>query len=225
MKVKNWKKHQHYNKPKPPWIKLHRDILNDYDFQKLKPSEKWTVIGLWLIAAETDNEIPDDPQWLKNRLGLTMDIDLDTLYSTGFFLEIDTEPIDALDQAAIDALALEEKRREEERRIAHDQFEKWWEAYQKKTGRARAEAKWMKLEPDQRLACNAVVDLYVKSTPEIQFRKDPTTYLNGNHWEDDVSGVQASISGPTVTCSDCKETKPFLRGVTICTCGGSLNAG
>jgi len=225
MKVKNWKQHQHYNKPKPPWIKVYRDILNDYDFQKLKPADKWIVIGLWLIAAETDNDIPDDQQWLKNRLGLSKEIDLETLYSTGFFLELDGDSRESLDPGSIEALALEEERREEERRIVRNQFEHWWGAYQKKTGRARAEAKWMKLDADERQACIAAVDLYVKSTPEIQFRKDPTTYLNGNHWEDDLAGVQASISGPIVICSDCKETKPFLRGVTNCTCGGKLNAG
>jgi hypothetical protein len=34
--------------------------------------------------------------------------------------------------------------------------------------------------------CLRVVNDYVKSTPDKQFRKDPTTYLNGKHWKDEI---------------------------------------
>jgi len=65
IKVVNWEKHQHYKKPKPIWIKVYRDLLTDYEFASLDPVEKWTLIGIWLLAAETGNKIPNDVKWLQ----------------------------------------------------------------------------------------------------------------------------------------------------------------
>jgi len=49
---KNWKKFQHYNKRNPPWIKLHKGLLDDYDFQCLQDASKALAISLWLLASE-----------------------------------------------------------------------------------------------------------------------------------------------------------------------------
>jgi hypothetical protein len=32
LQVKNWRSFQHYGKRNPPWIKLHRALLDDYAF-------------------------------------------------------------------------------------------------------------------------------------------------------------------------------------------------
>ena len=32
--------------------------------------------------------------------------------------------------------------------------------------------------------CNSAID-YVKSTPEIKYRKNPLTWLNGEYWRDE----------------------------------------
>lgn len=84
IRIKNWERHQHYKRPKPAWIKVYRDLLNDYDFGRLDPTNKWILIGLWLLAAETDNNIPQDKTWLKNRLQLPTQPDLDALQTLGF---------------------------------------------------------------------------------------------------------------------------------------------
>jgi DNA replication protein DnaD len=49
---KNWKTHQHYNKRNPPWIKLHKNLLDDFDFQSLHDASKVLAMSLWLIASE-----------------------------------------------------------------------------------------------------------------------------------------------------------------------------
>ena len=64
--VVNWERHQHYKadngkKPKkPPWIKLYRDLLGDYAFQCLPEKDRFVLVGFYLLAAETNNEIPED---------------------------------------------------------------------------------------------------------------------------------------------------------------------
>jgi hypothetical protein len=65
-------------------------------------------------------------------------------------------------------------------------FDSWWNLYNKKTGKEKAQAKWLKLSIEEINKCLDVVSDYVKSTPDKQFRKDPTTYLNGKHWNDEI---------------------------------------
>lgn len=57
-KIKDWKKHQHYAHRNPPWIKLHKSLLNDPEWFSLDPEAAKVLIMLWLIASETDGELP-----------------------------------------------------------------------------------------------------------------------------------------------------------------------
>lgn len=66
--VANWSKFQHYKKPQPRWVKLYRDLIGHYEIMRLTPSERWVLIGLWCLAAETDNRIPPDLEYLTHRL-------------------------------------------------------------------------------------------------------------------------------------------------------------
>lgn len=52
IKPKGWEHFQHYKKRRPPWIKLYRNILDDYDFQCLQLASKALAPCLWLIASE-----------------------------------------------------------------------------------------------------------------------------------------------------------------------------
>ena len=65
-------------------------------------------------------------------------------------------------------------------------FEEWWNAYNKKRGRKKAEAKWNKLSNSDKEACMKATPAYVASTPDVTYRKDPLTYLNGECWNDEI---------------------------------------
>lgn len=54
---KNWQKFQHYNNRKPPWIKLHRDLLDDYEFSCLPVASRALAPLLWLLASEYENGV------------------------------------------------------------------------------------------------------------------------------------------------------------------------
>jgi hypothetical protein len=70
--------------------------------------------------------------------------------------------------------------------IVDSGFDQFWEAYGKKVGKATCEKKWARLTDKERTVCMSAVPKYVSSTPDIQFRKHPATYLNGRHWDDDI---------------------------------------
>jgi hypothetical protein len=79
-----------------------------------------------------------------------------------------------------------ELEREEERERYIKWFDAFWELYDKKEGKKKSLAKWMKLTEKEIEQILQHVPKYVKSTPDVQFRKDPLTYLNGNNWEDEI---------------------------------------
>lgn len=82
--MKNLEKWQHYKDRTPPWIKLHRDILNDYEFTTLEDHQKAHLMLIWVVASQMDNKIPNDPAWLARKIGATTDVDTSVLIQKDF---------------------------------------------------------------------------------------------------------------------------------------------
>ena len=68
-------------------------------------------------------------------------------------------------------------------------FEKFWNAYGKKVDRVKCEKAWNKLTKDEIEKINTTVEAYVKSKPDVQYRKNPLTYLNGKCFNDELPGL------------------------------------
>ena len=84
LKVKNWEQYQHYTKRNPPWVKLYHAILDDYDYGCLHDDSKLLLISLFLLASRTQNKIPNDEDWIKNKAMLEIKVDLNPLIDSGF---------------------------------------------------------------------------------------------------------------------------------------------
>jgi len=65
-------------------------------------------------------------------------------------------------------------------------FNRFWDLYSKKVGRKDCLNKFMKLSINDMEKIIQSVPKYVLSTPDEKFRKNPETYLNGRHWEDEI---------------------------------------
>lgn len=119
--IANWERLQHYKGPKaqtPAWIKLYRELLSDYEFNQLPELEQGRLIKLWLLAAATHNRIPDDREWVADRIGAA-DIDLQLLLEHGFLEphpDSRPQPVTALERFCDTGLEPAEQRREEQRR-------------------------------------------------------------------------------------------------------------
>ncbi len=87
LSVKNFDRFQHYRDRRPPWIKLYVELLNDYEFTALSDVMRYHVMGLWIIASQTDNKIPYDAKWIARELHATSKINLDTLIEAGWLEE------------------------------------------------------------------------------------------------------------------------------------------
>lgn len=135
--VKNWKQFQHYTDRSPPWIKLHRSVLDDYEFSCLQDASKAHLLLIWVFASQNDGRIPEDANFLQRKLGLNSKPDLNTLIEHGFLI-VEQDACSTLAegyQSDSNLLPREEERREETDALAFDAF---WQAYPKKVAKLDA---------------------------------------------------------------------------------------
>lgn len=87
---KGWDSFQHYKDRKPAWIKLHRDLLDNFEFHCLPIASKALAPCLWLLASEYEGgNIPADWRLIAFRLRMTakeVEDAVTPLISSGFFI-------------------------------------------------------------------------------------------------------------------------------------------
>jgi uncharacterized protein YdaU (DUF1376 family) len=71
-------------------------------------------------------------------------------------------------------------------------FEEFWDLYDYKKSRDKAEKAWKSLNKEEKALALQHAPLYVNSTPDKQFRKHPTTYLNNKNFNDEI--IEPTIS-------------------------------
>ena len=79
LRIANWAKFQHYRDRRPPWIKLHVEVLDEYDgagevkkFRGLPDTAKLTFFVLLPLASRYDAGIvpTDAPDWIAAQTGI-----------------------------------------------------------------------------------------------------------------------------------------------------------
>ena len=78
------------------------------------------------------------------------------------------------------------KKLEEEKEVINDRFAEFWDLYGKKTDSSKCKAKFSKLTSTEIVLIFTNLPLYIKSTPDKQYRKNPITWLNGKCWNDEI---------------------------------------
>ena len=85
--LRNWSTFQHYRDRRPPWIKLHVQMLDNGDLAALPPATQLVAYKLLMVAARTDNQIPESSRILAGWLQLptkTVTTSLKHLEKIGF---------------------------------------------------------------------------------------------------------------------------------------------
>jgi len=89
-----------------------------------------------------------------------------------------------------------------------DDFQKFWDRYDKKTDSHKCKLKWKKLSAKEKEMIFKTLPLYISSTPDKTFRKNPLTYLNSRTWEDEItqpgnfSGQPSTSEAPPASITD-----------------------
>ena len=73
-------------------------------------------------------------------------------------------------------------------------FQEFWDLYDNKKGRSKAEIAWKRhVKKNLVKIILAHVKNYVKATPDKQYRKHASTYLNGHSWNDEITQQEEKI--------------------------------
>ena len=117
LRIRNWDKWQSYrnDRKQPPWIKLHRRLLQDWDFISLTCAQRGQLMTLWMLAADRDGEIPADPLVIQKLCHIDDEIDLQVFIDHGF-IEDGCQSDAKLASTRRQSDAPEEKRREKIRK-------------------------------------------------------------------------------------------------------------
>ena len=77
-------------------------------------------------------------------------------------------------------------------KILDEQFEEFWDLYDYKKSKDKAEKAWKTLNKEEKALALQHAPVYAQSTPDKQFRKHPTTYLNNKSFNDEI--IERTIS-------------------------------
>ena len=215
---KNWRDFQHYKNRNPPWIRLHRNLLDNKDFHRLPVASRALAPMLWLLASESvDGSIDADPDNLAFRLRASeKDIAsaLRPLLEHGFFV------VEQGDSAVLapctekppisETEALQRQRHHkgvEEKRDPAGFAEFWnaWPKSERKQDRAKCAEKWRTHKLGEELAV-ILMDIDTKKRTEkwrSGYIEAPEVYLNNRRWED---GVTPDSKPATVESTAADET-------------------
>lgn len=84
LRLTGWDKYQHYKQRNPPWIKLHRSILQSHAFILLDDASKLLAFVCIVLAGDSNNMIPLDRDFIQTRAGLQKRPDIRPLIKSGF---------------------------------------------------------------------------------------------------------------------------------------------
>lgn len=119
LRIVGWEKFQHYKDRAPPWIKLHRTLLQSQTWVELDDASRVLAVACMLLAADTGNRIPASKAYLRRVAYLNGEPDWTPLLRAQFIEIIDEAGntlADASKTLAVDTKCSSEERREEERR-------------------------------------------------------------------------------------------------------------
>jgi hypothetical protein len=183
LRPKSWNEFQHYKRRHPPWVKLHKRLLDDFEFQSLPLASKALAPMLWLLASEDrQGRIDAEAAKISFRLRISeeeLDQAIRPLIEGGFFEhEEDASAALALNMQE----ALPESESESETKDSSDppsedadpcdqDFQIFWKEYPTDAlmSKKRAFEQWEKLLQAERAAAHQAIPAFKEYC-----RKNPT---------------------------------------------------
>lgn len=189
MRPKNWASFQHYKDRRPPWIKLHRELIDNADFHALSGTDAKYLVLLWIVASDNENgDLPPLKQ-LAFRLHLSEKETEQLVSRLQHWLEGDASTV----LAQCQHIAIPETETEK-RKITRESIAEIYEAYPRKVGRLKALA-----SIERALTRNGItppemlerVKAYAASRAGIpkdeeRFTPHPATWFNDGRYYDEA---------------------------------------
>jgi len=176
VKIKNWDKFQHFKDRRPPWIKLHREILDQLDINLISDCSFRVLVGLWLLASEDETKTGTIPEIdvICFRLRKDKKVITQSLHELSVFLHHDD--IDVISDQYQLGPPETETETETETELLAQKFAQFWKSYPKKKSKLDAEKAWTKLKPDEQLTQKIISAVELAKTQD-DWTKDSGKYI------------------------------------------------
>lgn len=221
---KDWGEFQHYKDRDPSWIKLHKRLLDNYEFQTLHVASRALAPMLWLLASEhKDGVIEATEEKLAFRLRMTVEelrAALKPLIEAKFF-SVEHDASTPLAEPERSAIPEKEKQVEKElssEKLLETNFQTFYDAYPRRESRGAALKAYRqavkKADPPTILAA-AQRFRTSRAGQDPKFTPLPATWLNAEKWADDPTGVPAQPSKPRLDATHPDGWRDRLRRFSI----------
>lgn len=200
LKIRNWDKWQSYRRDRgqPPWIKVHRCMMRNLEWVMLSDAERGQLVAIWLLAADHDGVIPASPAAVQKLCHMSAEPDLEKFMDQGF---IERGDIVTSKRRQGDAPETETETETDSCALSRttSRFDEFWQAYPSKRDKKKARDKWKSKRLDAK-ADEIISDVKTRISKDRQWREGyiplPTTYLNGERWEDELDSTPTEPNGP-----------------------------
>lgn len=185
----NWAELQHYKDRSPPWIKLHKKLLDNFEFQSLPVASRALAPMLWLLASEHDiGYIDAAPEKLAFRLRMRESDAKDALkplIDKEFFsvVEGDSSVLASRKRGATPETEAEEKQRRDRQAL---DFETFYAAYPKKRNRPDAVKAFAKVAVPVEVLVAAIKSQVASEDWQKEggrYVPYPASWLNAEGWQ------------------------------------------
>jgi hypothetical protein len=212
--IKNWSRFQHYKARRPPWIKLHRSLLDDRAFAELSDYAAKLLIQLWLIGSESnDGTIKGDIEDIAFRVHRDSTDVLPALQELALrgFIQMGTDDASnvlaeclqvAPESCPEGETETEKKQTRRKRRVYPSEFDVVWNLH-RRGPKAKAFEEWRRAVGEvitQEELVKALRGYVATLTPDFQgvhlFR-----YIKDQRWEEGGGEVPGALKRNIVTSS------------------------
>jgi len=184
LKVRNWDKFQPTMKDRNViWIKLYRQILEDYEWHNLSSDSKATLIEILLLSSENNGQLPEVHK-IAFRLRKTEDFIQKQINLLSHWLQDDNNLITTCEQD----VTLEKSR--EEKSKTYVRFDEFWNTLlpKRKVNRKGCLEKWKihNLDTEADSIITWVKQMNTTKEWKEGFNPSPEVMINQRRWEDGV---------------------------------------
>jgi len=181
LKVRNWDKFQPTMKDRNViWIKLYRQILEDYEWHNLSSDSKATLIEILLLSSENNGQLPEVHK-IAFRLRKTEDFIQKQISLLSHWLQDDNNLITTCEQN----VSLEKSREEKSKDVRFDDF---WNSLlgKRRVNKKGCLEKWKKhgLDDEADKIINWVRAMNLSKEWKEGFNPSPEVIINQRRWED-----------------------------------------
>lgn len=183
--MRNWDKFQPTMKDRNViWIKLYRQILEDYEWHNLSSDSKATLIELLLLASENNGQLPEVHK-IAFRLRKTEEFIQHEIDLLSHWLQLDNNLITTCQQD----VALEKSREREEK--TYVRFDDFWNSLlpKRRVNRKGCLEKWKihNLDTEADKIISWVQQMNMTKEWKDGYNPSPEVIINQRRWEDGIA--------------------------------------